>query len=166
MNWESIGALGEIVAGVATLATLIYLSIQIRLNTKMLQSNLHAHWVEMASKGNTMRADHAEELARIFDSNVDDFKELPSAQKILLNAWIVEVVNHIEAAYLNHVSGVMDKGMFEAKQRNLELLLSIHPLCRSVWHNAKKGQFWNQDFVSFADAVVVPKLESRLNPVR
>ena len=36
MNWEAIGATGEVVGAVAVFATLVYLAIQIRQNTASL----------------------------------------------------------------------------------------------------------------------------------
>jgi type III secretory pathway lipoprotein EscJ len=39
MNWEAIGAIGEWVGAVAVLATLIYLAVQIKQNTRQLKSN-------------------------------------------------------------------------------------------------------------------------------
>ena len=38
MNWEAIGAVGELVGALAVLVTLIYLSMQIRQNTKSVQA--------------------------------------------------------------------------------------------------------------------------------
>ena len=37
MNWEAIGAVGEILAAIAVIATLIYLAKQIRLNAKAME---------------------------------------------------------------------------------------------------------------------------------
>lgn len=37
MNWEAIGAIGEIVAAAAVLITLIYLAVQIRQNTNQME---------------------------------------------------------------------------------------------------------------------------------
>lgn len=34
MNWEALGALGEIAGAMAVIVTLVYLSVQIRQNTK------------------------------------------------------------------------------------------------------------------------------------
>ena len=43
MNWEAIGAIGEIVGAIAVIATLFYLSIQIRQNaTATTRSNEYA----------------------------------------------------------------------------------------------------------------------------
>ena len=38
MNWEAIGAVGETVGALAVLATLVYLAMQIRQNTKAVQA--------------------------------------------------------------------------------------------------------------------------------
>lgn len=35
MNWDAIGAIGELVGGIAVIGTLIYLASQIRQNTKI-----------------------------------------------------------------------------------------------------------------------------------
>ena len=34
VNWEAIGAIGELIGGAAVIATLIYLAVQLRQNTK------------------------------------------------------------------------------------------------------------------------------------
>ena len=39
MNWEAIGAIGELVGGIAVIATLIYLAIQVRQSKTLLERN-------------------------------------------------------------------------------------------------------------------------------
>ena len=39
MNWEAIGAIGELVGGVAVIATLIYLAIQVKHSKALLERN-------------------------------------------------------------------------------------------------------------------------------
>jgi hypothetical protein len=39
MNWDAIGAIGEIVGALAVLATLIYLAIQVRQNSEQVRQN-------------------------------------------------------------------------------------------------------------------------------
>ncbi len=38
MNWEAIGAIGEIIGAMAVFLTLVYLALQIRQNTKAVQA--------------------------------------------------------------------------------------------------------------------------------
>ena len=44
MNWEALGAIGEIVGAVALVVTLGYLALQIRQNTQVLRSATHPAW--------------------------------------------------------------------------------------------------------------------------
>ena len=39
MNWEAIGAIGEVIGAIAVILTLIYLSVQIRQNTRMMEDH-------------------------------------------------------------------------------------------------------------------------------
>ena len=47
MNWEAIGAIGEVVGALAVLLTLVYLAIQIRQNTRQVENHLKT--VDLAS---------------------------------------------------------------------------------------------------------------------
>ena len=41
VNWEQLGAIGELVSGIAVLATLLYLAIQIRQAKNLMLSSAH-----------------------------------------------------------------------------------------------------------------------------
>ncbi len=41
MDWEALGAIGEMVGAIAVVATLGYLAIQLRQNTKSVHANTH-----------------------------------------------------------------------------------------------------------------------------
>jgi hypothetical protein len=48
MNWEAIGAIGEIVGAVAVVATLFYLAVQVRQNSRFVErSNEYANATSM-----------------------------------------------------------------------------------------------------------------------
>ena len=46
MNWDAIGAVSELIGAVAVVATLIYLAVQIRQNTKSVQSTNFSTWMD------------------------------------------------------------------------------------------------------------------------
>ena len=50
MNWEAIGAVGELVGGVAVIATLIYLSLQIRQTNKINASSVRQSVYEYTAR--------------------------------------------------------------------------------------------------------------------
>ena len=57
MNWDAIGAIGEIVGAIGVIATLAYLAIQIRQNTKSLEIQSFENGV---SEANSIRLKIAE----------------------------------------------------------------------------------------------------------
>ena len=79
MNWEAVGAVAELVAAVGGLAAVIYLAIQIKLNTKAVRSASIDAWVSAISLGNVamVSTDEFIEKAR------KKYEELDAHQRIL-----------------------------------------------------------------------------------
>lgn len=50
MNWDAIGAAGELVGGIAVIGTLIYLSSQIRQNTKINASAIRQNFYDYTTR--------------------------------------------------------------------------------------------------------------------
>ena len=81
MNWEAIGAVGEIVGALGVLATLVYLATQIRENSRILgaaslQSVLDGprdrYFLPMATSG---------ELCEIFARRLNSLDQLDDSEK-------------------------------------------------------------------------------------
>ena len=64
MNWEALGAIGEIVGAVAVIATLGYLAVQIRQNTRALKASTHQSLSDSTIRFQAVSPDNAE-VARI-----------------------------------------------------------------------------------------------------
>ena len=75
MNWDAIGAVGEILGAIAVLITLVYLARQIRLNTHEIRASRVEGTLRDQSKYNQMLAEDSD-LARIYWIAVDDVEEL------------------------------------------------------------------------------------------
>jgi hypothetical protein len=58
VNWDAIGAVGEILGAGAVVATLLYLSVQIRQNSKSLSSSAFITLVENTNRVNSDLANH------------------------------------------------------------------------------------------------------------
>ncbi len=98
MNWEAIGAVGEWIGGVAVLATLLYLAIQIKQNTKQLKSNsLDTMAHRMDSVLHTEATDV--QLAKLMDKIAGGTGSITSAEYIRLRAWIGIWVHDLEEVY-------------------------------------------------------------------
>ena len=97
MNWEAIGAIGEVVGALAVIATILYLAIQLRMSNKFEAANHHdlhmdrirQRFLVVAQDGDLMRivaaAARGEELDRTEAARAASF----AAHRILVqrDAW-------------------------------------------------------------------------------
>ncbi len=81
MNWDAIGAIGEVIGGVGVIATLLYLSIQIRQNTKATEKQSVRDAMEFIySSSSPLIQDQA--LAEIYLRGMTRFEDLDEPEKI------------------------------------------------------------------------------------
>ena len=81
MNWDAIGAIGEIIGALAVLATLIYLSIQLKQNTKSINSNNH-NFVTQGFNQFNLALFSDPELARLSREGIFEIDKLNDIDKI------------------------------------------------------------------------------------
>jgi hypothetical protein len=79
MNWDAIGAIGEIVAAIATVATLIYLARQIHQNTRMSRAEITKD-LYLASWSAILDLTSNDKLAEIW-AQIREFDDADSARR-------------------------------------------------------------------------------------
>jgi len=80
MNWDAIGAIGEVVGGIAVLATLFYLAFQIRENTRMSRAAMTKDLL-LASRSAILDLASNDRLAEIWAELRDDFDGAGAARR-------------------------------------------------------------------------------------
>jgi len=79
MNWEAIGAIGEILGAIAVVATLFYLAIQIRQGTKVSRANMTKD-LYLASRSALLDLSGNRELANTW-AQIRDFDDRELAKR-------------------------------------------------------------------------------------
>jgi hypothetical protein len=80
MNWEALRAVGEIVGAVAVIATLGYLAVQIRQNTRSVRASMYQSLVESVVNFNTTFTQDSE-LARAYFQGLEDLQGLSETDR-------------------------------------------------------------------------------------
>ena len=75
MNWDAIGASAELVGALATVATLAYLALQIRQNTKVVQLSTATARAEQRMQQSAFLS-QTPEINRIFWAGLDEPESL------------------------------------------------------------------------------------------
>ncbi len=80
MNWDAIGAIGEVVGAIAVVATLFYLAFQIRQNTQMSRASMTKDLM-LASRAAIMDNASNDRLADIWAEIRGDFDDADAARR-------------------------------------------------------------------------------------
>ena len=148
MNWEAIGAIGEIVGATAVVASLVYLAVQIR--TQNRESRMSAmHDISggyRESLAGMAEADTADLYAKAFD----DYESLTRSETIRLIAGASSLFRIWEEAYLMYQAGYLEKRTWETMLRQFNGYMSVRPFYE-VW--ATRKQYFDNEFQDFVNSL-------------
>ena len=138
MDWEMVGALGEIVGALGVIATLIYLARQIRISNaasrratmQELIDRTHHQMSQLTSEG---------ELARIFARGLTDFDSLGPAEQMRLRAFLYQSTLLYERFYYLEKEGGLDAWIIEETGRLRRDLISAPGF--QMWFKQRGGIF-------------------------
>ena len=135
LNWEAIGAIGETLAAIAVLATLAYLSLQVR------QANLHAR---SQARQRMIEQTQSELTTVVNDPSLHELmiredRLLPDEQ-VKLNAFLVSFMRQREWEWFQYNDGVIDKDVYESYRAVIAFLLGADKT-RRWWERIGKAGF-------------------------
>ena len=157
MNWDAIGAIGEIVGAIAVVASLVYLAIQIRGQNR--ESRLAAmHEIAVAYRESNIPFADAN-LADILTRAHNDTTQLTEAEILQLIVSVQGVFHVWEEAYYQHIAGRLDEHLWAAIVREYSSYLSAAGF-DFVWQLRKTGH--NDEFRLFVDSLPKPEYRTRL----
>lgn len=112
MNWDAIGAIGEILGAFAVVASLVYLALQIRTqNREARAASVHQVMHEYSSAISVL---FEPEMADIWISAMEDFDSLSPSQRIRFIVYLTVVVRSFEDAYFQWREGRLDDDVWRA----------------------------------------------------
>ena len=135
MNWDAIGATGEVLGSIAVVITLVYLAVQIRQNT---QSNRTAAIQTMAGQDSTWLSTIAQdsELADIVSRGWRDFSALSEVERARFLAIMSQLCRQYDSQLHLWRDGAIPDPLWAASERTLVLCLS-QPGAREWWAGAR-----------------------------
>jgi hypothetical protein len=148
MNWDAIGAVGEILGAVAVFTSLIYLAVQIRnQNRESRMSSMHDIAVGYREVLASMTDGN---LPEILDKAIIDYNSLTQPENFRLIAGVGRVMRVWEESFLLFEAGNLEERMWETMLRQFNGYMSIGPFVE-VW--AIRKQFYDTEFQKFVDGL-------------
>jgi hypothetical protein len=144
---QDLGSLGELIAAIATVATLIYLAVQLRQNTRAQRSSTFQEIsAQMGQNIETLITNR--ELTEVMAKVLGGSTELTPVERIRFQGVLVMSFRRLEAVFVQTQLDSIDEEMAGGFERSL-LPLIVTPLGIQWWKSAKNT--FHRSFVSHVD---------------
>ena len=150
MNWEAVGATGELIGSVAVLATLVYLAIQIRQNTRSLKAASHHAITDSFNAINAKIIDDPA-TARIWRVGHDGMSGLNPDEQTQYSFMMLSYMRIFETLFYQRGLGTMEEQLFATEEGTLR------------WTVTQTGflEWWDNNPISLS-----PAFRSYINGLR
>ena len=154
MNWEAVGAIGQVVGAVLVGVTLIYLALQLRQNTSALKSSTFV--AISTSMGSTMEvlATHSD-LSPLLIKAESGLDEFSAAERARFGFLMMMAFRRVEMVVVQRHLGFIDSYLIEGFERSALSTLSSKGARK--WWEASKSAF-SDLFSTWVDEKVTSNL--------
>lgn len=145
LNWDSIGAIGEIIGAVGVIASLFYLGRQLRQNSKTISDEIFQRLLTNYHTGMDLLLRDPDAI-RIFYLGLRDYYALSEDER---SVWVTQLhafLRRYENIVLQSKKHDVDLGVIESIQRQWHQLLG-QPGAKTFWPRAYKS--YSDEFVDF-----------------
>jgi len=136
---EQFSSIGEVIGALATVATLAYLAVQIRANTRMMRTQA-SHASQALTSPVAMGLAHDQRLAGIFRRGIASFDSLGPDEQIQFTFLMAQFLSIVEQIFNDVGSGVSDPAALERAWASTRHLVRS-PGGRAFWERQGRISF-------------------------
>ena len=146
MNWEAIGAIGQMVGAIAVVISLIYLTREIRRNARLARQSS----VDTLNVVAGQLAQHPH-LAELFDRGIRDLRSLEGADRVSFEALMLQWFHIFAEMYSQHLEGHLDPRVWREVETPMRDLINARPGIQAWWRLYSK--WFGEEFVNYVNQV-------------
>ena len=156
MDWDAVGAIGEIIGAAAVVITLVYLAAQVRAANRSVRTSVRDSAFRQVQDWNNQLVSEPD-LPLIFQMGLEQSESLDEAQRTRFMHMAYSFIKLYENLYLHHVDGSLPDEAWEGTKTTFMVYIG-RPGLRAYWEQ-RRG-FFHADFVRFADSIEPPAIKS------
>jgi hypothetical protein len=158
MNWEMLSAIGQIVAAIGVIPSLIYLAIQIREQNKERRragiNILTAQWSELVKS-----AQESREFAALFLQGMRSFEGLDAPDKLRFSAFFTRFTKNCEGMFIYYRDGALEKALWDEVERTIADYFA-YPGVIEWW--ATRKHWLTDEFRAVVEAIIAKNPEPKM----
>ena len=149
MEWDAIGAIGEIVGAIAVVLTLGYLAVQMKQNAAATRAQTAQNLADSINGINLILAGNLEQ-SRISRKGFDDWESLNEDEKFCWHWMAVAACRSLEAALTNARLKQADQQSIDLAKESVRGLFATSAYQR-WWREERSMVVFTEDFVRFVE---------------
>lgn len=132
MNLEELAYISQVVGVIAVFASLIFVGLQIRQNTKALKATSHHAVTDSFNAINNMIANDPT-VARRWQLGMAGAAELSEYERASVAMMMLGYMRIFETLYYQYTNGTLDKKLFDAELKTLKWTVTENPGFLAWW---------------------------------
>jgi len=153
MNWEAIGAIAELIGGLAVLVTLVYLALQVRQNNQMQRQQISAHQTNHYVANTHVLANNGELMHLFLKASTGE--EMTQVERWRYGTFMFGILENFQEMYFLHKAGVQYEFRWIGMQKSTYRYLTT-PGGRAWWNSVREKQFV-KEFSEYVDDLLAGK---------
>ena len=150
MNWEQIGALGQVAAAVGLIPSLIYLAIQVREQNRVnRRASLDLHSTQQIELIRTIN--ESQEFGSIYLRGLRDFESLDPVSRLRFGAYLMRVFRYWDGIYFHYTDGAMPPAFWQSVSRQIRDVVA-YPGVQAWW--ASRKHWYTDEFNALIASVI------------
>ena len=136
---ETLGNLGEFIGAIGVILSLLYLSIQIRHNTKTVRASSYQAITSHLADINRSAVDDPE-FAKLLIEGTMDLGTLSEVDRYRFGVFLSARLRHYENIYFHYSQGLLDSEVWDAHREVLAEMM-VNPGVAAIWRSGTKAAF-------------------------
>jgi len=149
MNWDALSAIAESVGAVGGIATLVYLAVQIRSNTKAVRAATYDSIVSQFRDWNAPNRT-SPELSAQFASQIEEIDKLDEKARQHAMHVFFDLMKLAENLHYQYRMGMIDDSLWSGWEVFFQQYFSSPGM---IWYWKRRRDFCNADFAVWVDAI-------------
>ena len=157
MTLDDLGNISELIGALGVIASLIYVGLEVRRNTKALRAQAYETVVTGYMQIVQVMADHADTIAKGFKSSYEEFINFTDAEKAIIFGYFYSFFKHFEQIHAQYKQGLISKNEWDAW--NVHIRMQFHQPGIQWWWQLRRTSF-SEPFRIYLDNSVPPEMKT------
>jgi hypothetical protein len=159
MSLEEASQIGELIASIGVLISLVYLAVQVKQNTKALQMDTARSAAAELADANNFTAEN-EGYAEIFFRGVQDIESLEGVERMRFYAGMHKFFRSHENTHYQYINGALSAARFQSISSQFASVIST-PGLQAYW--ADRKNWYSAEFQDWVEQTVSSSSDVEFN---